>query len=135
MTPQMRAGYLLFRDEVFKAVACLPDKEAFDVNSESIVSVLEPLYDAFPEIETLECVDPIQHIRTAWNIHNAIWGKGMDDIARNCANFLEIARDEFYTYGNVAPTLSEERASAITAAMQEELTDEIRFYWNRRGDY
>lgn len=124
---RIEAAYVLFKDEILTAISCLPEKNAIDINTGTLVSTIFPLLEAFPETESFECDNLILHLRNAYDIHDAIFGH-QPSMAQNFENFLQIARDEYYTYGVLAPGLGEEASRPISKDIEQELSDEARRY-------
>ena len=127
--PEAALAYLLFKDAVLLAVACLPEKQGLDVNTGQYMNVLSPLYATFPSLEYTDCYDIVQSMRSAYRINKAIWGHQPSQ-ARNFQNFFEIVVDEFYTLSDRARTLAEDVPTPVTQAIRNELSDEVKYYYN-----
>lgn len=118
----LAAAYSFFRDELLKAIKCLPSKVGLDYLTHQQVDVLKPIFDEFPEIVDLEEEDLLQHITGAWNIFEVVFDPPSHQTeARNFANFIEVIIDEFLTIGEIAPAFNEELPERFETPLVEEL--------------
>jgi len=105
---KFKAAYDLFKDEIAKSIHALPEKTAIDIVQNKQIDVLSSTKDFFKEYSPGQ-EEFLTHLRYALSLYFKVFGEpdGYNSQVQNFINFLQIAKEEFFTIGEKLPTFSE----------------------------